>query len=149
MGDTCLLALQQLATQRKGMVDPQQLEATRVRAFAVVHKIFLIHLPLLRTVDDFEDLWGNMLDVNERFLSLPGAELQEAVPESLKNVLLVLIDDGLLVENNALWALTFGKVDTFSPQMRAELANIIRGGGQAEAIAAPVSPVVDPSIRKV
>lgn len=90
-----------MAASRKP-VDQAQLEGSRIKAFANVHKILLIYLPLLRKVDDFHDLWERFLDVNERFLALPGTgELTEAVPESLKNVLLVLIDDHLLAEGNA------------------------------------------------
>lgn len=129
--------LEQLAASRKAGVDQQKLEGTRIRAFAAVHKIFLIYLPLLRALDDFEQFWGHMLDVNERFLQLPGGELSEAVPESLKNVLLVLIDDHLLQEDNALWKYSFERIDRFCPNMRRDLAEIMSVKQPAATAAEP------------
>lgn len=84
-------------------------------------------MPLLRTLDDFSELWGSVLDVNERYLGLPGTELSDAVPESLKNVLLVLIDDHLLVDGNPLWCFSFQRIDRFAPTLRVELSSILAG----------------------
>ena len=99
---------------RKTAMDPVQLEQTRMRAFAVVHKIFLIYLPLLAKLDDFADLWTSVLDINERFLQIQGNDtLAEAVPESLKNVLLVLFDAEVLVEGTPLTEYTWERISKF------------------------------------
>ena len=106
--------LASLTGRKAAAVDPGQLEQTRMRAFAVVHKIFLIYLPLLAKLEDFGDLWGSILDCNERFLLIQGNDmLAEAVPESLKNVLLVLYDAHLLEEGKPLAVYTWDRLSRF------------------------------------
>jgi brefeldin A-resistance guanine nucleotide exchange factor 1 len=106
--------LASLTGRKAAAVDPMHLEQTRMRAFAVVHKIFLIYLPLLAKLDDFADLWGNMLDCNERYLLIPeNALLAEMVVESLKNLLLVLYDCRLLEEGKPLAVYTWDRVSRF------------------------------------
>ena len=106
--------LASLTGRKAAAVDPVHLEQTRMRAFAVVHKIFLIYLPLLAKLDDFADLWGNILDCNERYLLIPeNALLAEMVPESLKNLLLVLYDCQLLEEGKPLAVYTWDRVGKF------------------------------------
>ena len=114
---------------RNTAFDPVQLEQTRMRAFAVVHKIFLIYLPLLSKLEDFTELWTNMLDINERFLQIQGNEiLIEAVPESLKNVLLVLFDARVLEEGSPLTEYTWERIAKFKlSNMREQVHKLMRG----------------------
>ncbi len=110
--------LASMTGRKAAAVDPVHLEQTRMRAFAVVHKIFLIYLPLLAKLEDFGDLWGNMMDCNERYLVIPDNQLlAEMVPESLKNLLLVLYDCRLLEEGKPLALYTWDRVSKFRLQV--------------------------------
>lgn len=151
--------LASLQGRKATSVDPLQLEQTRLRAFAVLHKVFLIYLPQLSAQldDDFTELWLQVLDVNERYLhissrstssgsSLPSASnnnsnnstsddaLSEAVPESLKNVLLVLYDARVLDDTKPLAKVTWERIARFrlAVDLRAEVQRLIRGEQQQQ-----------------
>ena len=74
------------------------------------------------------DLWLKILDVMDRLMnSGQGDNLEEAVPESLKNILLVMADGGFLIppkpneKPSELWIETCRKVDRFLPGLIADL----------------------------
>lgn len=76
--------LASMTGRKAAAFDPVQLEQTRMRAFAMVHKIFLIYLPLLAKLDDFGELWSNILDCNERFLLIQGNDMLAEASEFTK-----------------------------------------------------------------
>lgn len=74
------------------------------------------------------DLWLKILDIMDRLMnSGQGDNLEEAVPESLKNILLVMADGGFLIppkqeeKPSELWIETCRKVDRFLPGLIADL----------------------------
>lgn len=74
------------------------------------------------------DLWLKILDIMDRLMnSGQGDNLEEAVPESLKNILLVMADGGFLNPPSPgsmpseLWQETCKRVDRFLPHLVAEL----------------------------
>ena len=74
------------------------------------------------------DLWLKILEIMDRLMnSGQGDNLEEAVPESMKNILLVMVDGGYLVppeageEPSALWTETTKRVDHFLPGLVKEL----------------------------
>lgn len=74
------------------------------------------------------DLWLRILDIMDRLMnSGQGDNLEEAVPESLKNILLVMADSGFLkppspgTQPSELWAETCKRVDRFLPKLIAEI----------------------------
>lgn len=69
------------------------LEEIRMRTSALMSKVFLQHLSVLQRLGDFISLWMRLLDLLEKYLRA-GSELAEAVPESLKNMLLVMSTHG-------------------------------------------------------
>ncbi|EAU88400.2 Sec7 domain-containing protein [Coprinopsis cinerea okayama7 len=108
--------------------DPQGMSETRLRASALLCKSFM-HLEVreekMRT--DFRLLWIQILDLLDR-LMIAGRDdqLNEAVPESLKNVLLVMNAVGILVPpapegeeqdqlRKTLWTATHERLERFLP----------------------------------
>jgi brefeldin A-resistance guanine nucleotide exchange factor 1 len=78
-------------------VDLFNLEETRVRASNLLCKVFLQHLLSLSSLPHFPDLWFGILDFMEKYLSLENSDLlSEAIPESIKNLLLVMSTQGVL-----------------------------------------------------
>ena len=74
------------------------------------------------------DLWLKILDIMDRLMnSGQGDNLEEAVPESVKNILLVMADGGFLVPpepgspSTELWTETSRRVERFLPGLIAEL----------------------------
>ena len=74
------------------------------------------------------DLWLRILDIMDRLMnSGQGDNLEEAVPESLKNILLVMADGGFIQPPsdgsppNELWDETYKRVDRFLPDLIAEI----------------------------
>ena len=125
--------------------DPIGMGETRVQAATLLCKIFLHYLLLLAEWDGMLELWMKILDIMDRLMnsgqgdSLVGLdarllsrvliifEQEEAVPESLKNTILVMANQGFLVpptENPAharLWEETSNRLDKFLPGMFEEL----------------------------
>ena len=74
------------------------------------------------------DLWLRILDVMDRLMnSGQGDNLEEAVPESLKNILLVMADGHFIQPpsdgspSTELWDETCKRVDRFLPDLIAEI----------------------------
>ncbi|KAG9234636.1 hypothetical protein BJ875DRAFT_461136 [Amylocarpus encephaloides] len=108
--------------------DPVGMSETRVQAATLLCRIFLHYLVLLSKWDGMLDLWLKILDIMDRLMnSGQGDSLEEAVPESLKNILLVMSSSGYLVPpsqdpaHEKLWVETWKRIDRFLPDLRKEL----------------------------
>ncbi|KAK4052248.1 GDP/GTP exchange factor for ARF [Microbotryomycetes sp. JL221] len=125
--------------------DPEGMGETRLRASALLCKIFLSYLTQLserQGMETLTNLWLRILGYQDRFMhsgrrdqmASLGAGLDnpffEAVPESLKNVLLVMNEAGFLrpphdpqrtAEHAALWNATFDRIQPFLPDLEHEL----------------------------
>ena len=108
--------------------DPTGMNETRLQAANLLCRTFLHHLPLLSQRADMLDLWLKILDIMDRLMnSGQGDNLEEAVPESLKNILLVMAGSEVFRAPNAgeepseLWLETYKRVERFLPNLMAEL----------------------------
>ncbi|RKF61140.1 Uncharacterized protein OnM2_044001 [Erysiphe neolycopersici] len=110
--------------------DPIGMSETRVQAATLLCRIFLHYLALLSQHDGMLDLWLRILDIMDRLMnSGQGDNLEEAVPESLKNILLVMSNCNYLVppyesideQREKLWTETWKRIDRFLPNLRQEL----------------------------
>ncbi|KUJ06887.1 uncharacterized protein LY89DRAFT_702760 [Mollisia scopiformis] len=108
--------------------DPVGMSETRVQAATLLCKIFLHYLVLLSKWEGMLDLWLKILDIMDRLMnSGQGDSLEEAVPESLKNIILVMSSSGYLVppsedpSQEKLWTETWKRIDRFLPDLRKEL----------------------------
>ncbi|KAL1746973.1 hypothetical protein HDZ31DRAFT_32906 [Schizophyllum fasciatum] len=78
--------------------DPAGMQETRLRASALLCKAFMHFEVRDSQTGDLRVLWIEILDLLDRLMNADrGAQLFEAVPESLKNVLLVMHATGILV----------------------------------------------------
>lgn len=101
---------------------------TRVQAANLLCKIFLHYLVLLSEWEGMLDLWLRILDIMDRLMnSGQGDNLEEAVPESLKNILLVMADGSFIKPPSErsppteLWDETCKRVDRILPNLIAEV----------------------------
>ncbi|KAF5358079.1 hypothetical protein D9756_001747 [Leucocoprinus leucothites] len=108
--------------------DPLGIPETRLRACALLCKVFM-HLEVRENVKtDFRVLWIQILDLLDRLMNIDrGDQLYEAVPESLKNVILVMNATGILVpppidgddarddRQRTLWSATHERMERFLP----------------------------------
>ncbi|KAK4448109.1 hypothetical protein QBC34DRAFT_408165 [Podospora aff. communis PSN243] len=118
-----LLKPEVFSTDRDGMSE------TRVQAASLLSKVFLQYLVILSKWDGMLDLWLKIIEIMDRLMnSGQGDSLEEAVPENLKNVLLIMSTNGYLVppsqnpEREELWNETWKRIDRFLPDLRKELA---------------------------
>jgi len=103
-------------------------EETKLRAAMMLSKVFLQHLGPLSSLPTFTALWLTILDFLAQFVSTANTDLlADALPESLKNMLLVMDTSGkelFFVEETGeptpLWTVTWEKIDTFLPNLRQE-----------------------------
>lgn len=129
--------------------DPMGVEETRMRAATLLCKVFLQHLTPLLSLSTFTALWLTILDFMDKYMHADKSDLLfEAIPESLKNMLLVMSTAGIFDEEectltahsqsavdrkthkrsdseihkySALWQVTWERIDCFLPNMRQEL----------------------------
>ncbi|KAF5386877.1 hypothetical protein D9615_001681 [Tricholomella constricta] len=109
--------------------DPQGMPETRLRASALLCKAFM-HLDMRegQAKADFRIIWIQILDLLDRLMNIDkGDQLYEAVPESLKNVVLVMNAVGILVpppssehderdeRQRTLWTATQERMERFLP----------------------------------
>ena len=112
--------------------DPLGMSDTRVQAANLLCKIFLHYLVLLSEWDGMLDLWLKILDIMDRLMnSGQGEILEEAVPESVKNILLVMADGGFIQPPSSdqmmteLWDETRKRVDRFLPNLIAQIFPLV------------------------
>lgn len=146
-GEVLFPLIQRLLKPEVYSSDPIGMSETRVQAATLLCKIFLHYLVKLSEWDGMLDLWLRILDIMDRLMnSGQGDSLvsiqhpqyhtrtrangrqEEAVPESLKNILLVMSSSGFLVppkqdpSKEKLWTETWKRLDRFLPDLRKELA---------------------------
>ncbi|KAL2267731.1 hypothetical protein VTJ83DRAFT_5008 [Remersonia thermophila] len=130
-----LLKPEVFSSDRDGMSE------TRVQAASLLCKVFLQYLVALSTWEGMLDLWVKIIDIMDRLMnSGQGDSLEEAVPENLKNVVLIMSSNGYLVppsqdpSKKDLWEETWKRIDRFLPRLREELA--LEGPAEEPAAAA-------------
>ncbi len=102
------------------------MEETRMRAATLLCKVFLQHLAPLTDLVTFRPLWLTILDFMEKFIEAATSDLlADAVPESLKNMLLVMDTAGLFFTEagtgTVLHAVTERKLQPFLPNLMSEV----------------------------
>ncbi|KAI9713587.1 MAG: GDP/GTP exchange factor for ARF [Bogoriella megaspora] len=127
--------------------DPHGMSETRVQAATLLCKMFLHYLKQRAEWDGMLDLWCRILQVLDRLMnSGVGDNLEEEIPESLKNILHVMAADGYLLppppppppsaspvpdpnlnydgrtpEQQKLWIETWLRLERFLPNLMPEL----------------------------
>ncbi|THH01721.1 hypothetical protein EW026_g1024 [Hermanssonia centrifuga] len=125
--------LDELVKPQVFLRDPMGMSETRLRASALLCKAFM-HLEAREGQNaDIRVLWIQVLDLLDRYMNIDRRDqLHEAIPESLKNVVLVMNATGLLVptppgedqrddRQKALWAATHERIDRFLPGFLVEV----------------------------
>ncbi|XP_075790650.1 Golgi-specific brefeldin A-resistance guanine nucleotide exchange factor 1 isoform X3 [Pelodiscus sinensis] len=104
------------------------MEETRMRASTLLAKVFLQHLSPLLSLTTFAALWLTILDFMDKYMHAGSSDLlPEAIPESLKNMLLVMDTAGIFHSADSrtgysdLWEITWERIDCFLPRLRQEL----------------------------
>lgn len=132
-GEVLFPLINQLLKPEVYQTDPAGMSDTRVQAAQLLCKIFLHYLVLLSEWEGVLDLWIKILAVMDRLLNSGQNEsLVEAVPESLKNILLVMSSGGYLLppsqdaeqqteQQRQLWSETWTRLDRFLPDLMPEL----------------------------
>ncbi|KAI0807169.1 Sec7-domain-containing protein [Fomes fomentarius] len=125
--------LDELLKQQVFMRDPLGIPETRLRASALLCKVFMQFEAREGQIADIRVLWIQVLDLLDRLMHVDRRDqLYEAVPESLKNVLLVMNATGLLVPPSspeddrnerqvALWAATHERIERYLPGFLDEI----------------------------
>lgn len=109
------------------------MEETRMRAATLLCKVFLQHLSSLLQLENFATLWIEILNYLDKYMNHADKSelLQEAIPENLKNLLLVMETAGVFHTSEGytkLWMLTWDKIDSFLPSLRADLIRSVPPG---------------------
>ena len=138
--------------------DPVGMGETRVQAATLVCKIFLRFLDQLPNREGMLPLWLQILDILDRMMNSGQSDsLEEAIPESLKNILLVMADGGYLVppsqdaSKENIWVETHKRLDRFLPNLFLEVfpdADKHPGKATAESVIAPPSQTDGADVSK-
>uniref|UniRef100_A0A0D9VFE3 SEC7 domain-containing protein n=1 Tax=Leersia perrieri TaxID=77586 RepID=A0A0D9VFE3_9ORYZ len=111
--------------------DFRNMEVSLLHAVKLLCKVFLQSLNDLSSQSSFSKLWLEVLDMIEKLMKVKvrgrrTEKLQEAIPELLKNILLVLKANGVLSktstsEENSLWEATWLQVNNIAPSLQPEV----------------------------
>ena len=131
-----------------------ELEETRIRTMNLLTKVFLQHLNLIHDSEvsaDFTKVWLQILDFMDRYINIGrGETLAEAIPENLKNVLLVMDTQMVFgasgadpatrpilndVNTNDLWSVTWQRISKFLPRLHTSLYSAFKNFGPAPNLA--------------
>ncbi|KAI4671292.1 uncharacterized protein J4E88_009326 [Alternaria novae-zelandiae] len=145
--------------------DPLGMSETRIRAATLLSKVFLHYLVLLDGLSgeeneegekslSFEDLWITIVGLMDRLGNSGQGDMDEAVAENLKNMLLVLSNGGYLAppdenpKREELWHETWKRINRFQPNLFAELfpeeaGKPARPRPSKDERAAKAEPVID------
>nr|CAD7399100.1 unnamed protein product [Timema cristinae] len=110
-------------------INPQDfsgVEETRMRAATLLSKVFLHHLTPLLYLPTFTALWLTILDFMDKYMHVDQSDLLfEAIPESLKNIILVMDSARVFSSSEGgyspLWTITWDRIENFLPTLREEL----------------------------
>jgi len=125
--------------------DPNSMDETRMRAASLLSKVFLQHLKDLLTSPTFKACWLTILDFMDKYMRVGNRDLLcEAIPESLKNMLLVMDTAGIFHHPDTgytdLWQVTWDRIDVFLPNLKQEL---FKETQQPEHLMPPAVPELD------
>eukprot|EP01132_Coremiostelium_polycephalum_P004344 gene4344-5436_t len=128
-----------LLTSLKEHSKESNFEDTRLRASALLSKVFLQNLTTIIKCEQFPTLWSEILSFLKIYMGLSEL-LSESVPESLKNMLLVMNNSGVFkpptlvstTNNNnnneitneistKLWELTWSSINEFCPKITEDV----------------------------
>uniref|UniRef100_A0A7E4ZYQ2 SEC7 domain-containing protein n=1 Tax=Panagrellus redivivus TaxID=6233 RepID=A0A7E4ZYQ2_PANRE len=102
--------------------DPADLEETRVRVIQLTAKVLLNHLIKLIELKDFDALFLRVLEFMRRYWNCERSELlKEAIPESLKNMLLVVDNATIFYTQPQLYERTCEDLKRFLPHLVDEV----------------------------
>lgn len=128
-GEVLFPLLARLMKPEVWQTDPIGMSETRVQAATLLCKIFLHYLVLLSEWDGMLDLWLKILDALDRLMKNGDSEsLEEAVPESLKNIVLVMLDGGYLKppdegrKPSPIWEQTWSRLERFLPGLYNDIS---------------------------
>ncbi|KAL1365309.1 hypothetical protein HN51_013361 [Arachis hypogaea] len=109
----------------------RNMEGTLILVLKLLSKVFLQSLSKLSQLTDFSKLWVAVLDRTEKYTKAKirgrrSEKLQELVPELLKNTLLVMKSQGILLPSsgageNSLWELTWLHMKNIAPSLQSEV----------------------------
>ena len=132
------------------------LEETRTRSITILCKVFLQHLTNLQGLPEFVDLWLRILDYMKQYMLLENSDLLcEAIPECLKNMLLVMKTADIFENshfrrnNKSLWDNSCQIIHEFLPNFIEELfprqanAKLVSNAQQIEAKSPVRSPLTE------
>ena len=132
-GEVLFPLINQLLKPEVYQTDPMGMSETRVQAAQLLCKIFLHYLVLLSEWEGVLDLWVKILGIMDRLMNSGQSDtLVEAIPESLKNILLVMSSGGYLIppsenaegqteQQKQLWAETWTRLERFLPGLMPDL----------------------------
>nr|CDP93601.1 BMA-GBF-1, isoform g [Brugia malayi] len=117
-----LFPLLQKLLENLSPMDPIGMEETRVRVMQLISKILLNHLTPLSLLPSFRSLWLRLLDYMNQYLHADRSELlSESIPESLKNMILVMDNTEMFNTIPDLYDMTVTRIGTFLPELLAEV----------------------------
>ncbi|CAL5048308.1 unnamed protein product [Urochloa decumbens] len=117
-------------TQNHSSKDFRNMEMSFLHAVKLLCKVFLQSLKDLSAQSSFGKLWSEVLVMVEKFMKVKlrgrrPEKLQEAIPELVKNMLMVMKASGILSKTktgeNSLWEATWLQVNNISPVLQLEV----------------------------
>jgi len=124
----------------KGGLSKDSIENIRLRAISILCKTFLQFTPKLIVLPTFKILWEEILQFIADYINADSELLAEAVPLTLKNMLIVMHSNGILIPTDDpsteddLWKISWKKIDSFYPKLKEEFTLVTAKSPSSETI---------------
>lgn len=141
-----LLELVQVLVKKVASRELPQSDKTLRTAVKTLSKTFLLLLGQLQTLPSFPTMWLEILTVFQLCCVNRNDDLSEAVPEEVKNMLLVLAKEGILTKDwiddkgNSLWDATWRKARGISFGLDPEILKTWLGDAPVMVEPVPLPP---------
>ena len=96
-------------------------ETAAKMAVLMISKVFLQYLPLLEKDASFQEIWMETLSILDYSCSSQSDVLQEAAVEALKNMILVMAQEGVLRPDSPIWNVTWQRARACSSNLVPEM----------------------------
>ena len=96
-------------------------ETAAKMAVLMISKVFLQYLPSLEKDASFQEIWMETLSILDYSCSSQSDVLQEAAVEALKNMILVMAQEGVLRPDSPIWNVTWQRARACSSNLVPEM----------------------------
>ncbi|KAL0481229.1 ArfGEF [Acrasis kona] len=128
----------QLNNKKQIRLDHSTLEELRFRVCGLFVRVYLHYVQThAQPTPELPSLWEKVMDYMHKYMSISNNEyLTDAMPEHLKNMILVMNNSQIFTRDELLWRKTQDKLNLFVPKLILDLKSVVEHNHHVDQVAA-------------